>query len=147
MDDFSILSSQTKYEIEYVGLSIDINNAQKVIVELQDKLKFSQKRFAREFKRAEELTTTLATRDQSHGAKLALKAKELQDSKAARSTDLRLLPCGTCRGGEASRAGSLSEGKSGECGRSVIIRTELLQGAAVSGAVVRAAEGEDAGWS
>lgn len=87
MDDFSILSSQTKYEIEYVGLSIYINSAQKVIVELQDKLKFSQKRFAREFKRAEELTTTLATRDQSHGAKLALKAKELQDSKAARSTE------------------------------------------------------------
>ncbi|OAE29765.1 hypothetical protein AXG93_810s1060 [Marchantia polymorpha subsp. ruderalis] len=74
----------TKVELKYVGLRIDISNAQKVKVELRDKVKVFQKVFEKELKRAEELTTTLSTRDQLHGAELALKVKELQDCKAAR---------------------------------------------------------------
>ncbi|OAE28897.1 hypothetical protein AXG93_2255s1300 [Marchantia polymorpha subsp. ruderalis] len=78
----------TKAEQKYVGLWIHMWNALKVMVELRDILKLSQKEFARKLKRAEELTATLAMRDQSHVAKLALKTKELQDCKAARSLKL-----------------------------------------------------------
>ncbi|OAE28896.1 hypothetical protein AXG93_2255s1290 [Marchantia polymorpha subsp. ruderalis] len=65
-----------------------ISNARKVTVELLDKLKLSQKEFARELKRAEKLTATLKAKDQSHAAELALKAKELQDCEAFLTSEL-----------------------------------------------------------
>lgn len=57
-------------------------------MELRDKLKLSHMGFESEFKRAEELTATLKTKDQSHVAELALKAKELQDCEANRTSEL-----------------------------------------------------------
>ncbi|OAE21909.1 hypothetical protein AXG93_3988s1150 [Marchantia polymorpha subsp. ruderalis] len=78
----------TKSELECKDLRLNISNAQKVMVELRDKLELSQKVFARKFKRTEELTATLKARDQSHAVDLALKAKELQDCKAVRTSEL-----------------------------------------------------------
>ncbi|OAE18897.1 hypothetical protein AXG93_1976s1010 [Marchantia polymorpha subsp. ruderalis] len=52
------------------------------------KVEVFQKGIERELKRAEELTGTLATRDQLHAAELAAKAKELVNCKAARSLEL-----------------------------------------------------------
>ncbi|OAE19013.1 hypothetical protein AXG93_2839s1080 [Marchantia polymorpha subsp. ruderalis] len=78
----------TKSELECKGLWVDISNAQKVTVELQDKLELSRKEFERELKRVKKLTATLAARDQSHSTKLALKAKELLDCKVARTSEL-----------------------------------------------------------
>lgn len=74
---------QTKTELECKDLRVYINNAQKVTVELDDKLDLSQKEFASKFKRTDELTVNLtanlAARDQSHAAELVLKAKELAE--------------------------------------------------------------------
>lgn len=77
-----------KAKLEYVGLWVDINNAQKVTVELRDKVEVFQKGFERELKHAEELTATLATRDQLQAAELTLKAKELQDCEVVWSSEL-----------------------------------------------------------
>ncbi|OAE21822.1 hypothetical protein AXG93_1855s1030 [Marchantia polymorpha subsp. ruderalis] len=55
---------------------------------LRDKLELSWKEFEREFKRAEELTTTLAAQHQWDAAELTLKAKELTDCKAVRTSEL-----------------------------------------------------------
>ncbi|OAE19797.1 hypothetical protein AXG93_1995s1020 [Marchantia polymorpha subsp. ruderalis] len=63
----------TKAKLEYVGLRVDISNAHKVTVELRNKVEVFRKKLERELKRAEELTTTLATRIQSHAPELALK--------------------------------------------------------------------------
>ncbi|OAE30918.1 hypothetical protein AXG93_1640s1010 [Marchantia polymorpha subsp. ruderalis] len=71
-----------KKEIECKDLLVDINNAQKVIVELRGTLELLRKGFERKFKRPEELTANLAARDQLHVTKLASRAKELVDCKA-----------------------------------------------------------------
>lgn len=57
-------------------------------MELRDKLELSHKEFARKLKRAEEQTATLKAKDQWHAAELALKAKELQDCEAIRTSEL-----------------------------------------------------------
>lgn len=57
-------------------------------MELRDKLELSQRGFERELKRVEELTATLAARDQSHVVELAAKAKELADCETVRSSEL-----------------------------------------------------------
>lgn len=77
-----------KTELEYVGLQVDISIAQKVTVELRNKVKVFRKGFGRKLKRAKKLTATLAKRDQLHAVELALKAKELEDCEAAMSLEL-----------------------------------------------------------
>ncbi|OAE26731.1 hypothetical protein AXG93_2643s1010 [Marchantia polymorpha subsp. ruderalis] len=78
----------SKAELESMDLRIDFSTAQKVTVELRDKVEVLRRGIERELERAEYLTATLATRDQLHAAKLAAKAKELADSEAARYSEL-----------------------------------------------------------
>ncbi|OAE27204.1 hypothetical protein AXG93_4311s1030 [Marchantia polymorpha subsp. ruderalis] len=79
---------QTKVEVEYVDLRLDINNTQKVTAELWEKIEVFQKGFKEELKRAEELTATLTKPDQLHAVELTLKALALGDCKAAKSLEL-----------------------------------------------------------
>ncbi|OAE22388.1 hypothetical protein AXG93_2318s1350 [Marchantia polymorpha subsp. ruderalis] len=67
-------------ELECMSFCVDIGNARKATIDLQDKLEASRVvAFNEESGRVDELTADLEKHDQLHDAELALKAKELQD--------------------------------------------------------------------
>lgn len=74
--------------LECKGLRVDICNAQKVTVDLRDRLEVSQATFEKESYCVEKLSANLATQNWSEAAELARWKNQLVDCKAVQTLEL-----------------------------------------------------------